>query len=131
MAKINQEMKKLIEQKQCFIATADVNGVPNVAPKGSTIVVGDESIAFAEIVGKKTYHNIKENPKVVVVVADRNTMAGYKFFGSAELVNQGPLYEMFSERLHRLRLPNPLAVIKVDIEEIYDMSIKNPGERVG
>lgn len=130
MAKITEDMKKLIAKNQCFIATADKGGIPNVAPKGSTAVVDDQTIAFAEIVGKKTYNNILENPKVAVIVSDSDVMVGYKFIGNAELLTGGPLYDMFAERLHRLRLPDPLAVIRINVEEIYDMSIKNPGGRI-
>ena len=130
MAKITGEMRELINKQQCFIATADKNGVPNVAPKGSVAVLDDQTIAFAEIVSKKTYENIKDNPRVAVVVSDSNALTGFKFLGGAELLTGGPVYEMFAEKLHRLRLPKPLAVIKVCVEEIYDMSIKNPGGKI-
>ena len=130
MAQIIDDMKKLITKNQCFVATADKDGIPNVAPKGSTAVLDEQTIAFAEIVGKKTYNNILENPKVAVVVSDSDVMVGYKFIGSVEILTSGTVYDMFAERLHRLRLPDPLAVIKVNVEEIYDMSIKNPGGRI-
>ncbi|SFG24042.1 hypothetical protein SAMN05660649_01097 [Desulfotomaculum arcticum] len=130
MVLISQEMKEMVTQNQCFIATVDSNGVPSVAPKGSTTVLDDNTIAFAEIVGKKTYNNIQNNHNVAVVVADRNSLAGYRFCGNAELVTSGPVYDLFCENLHRLRLPDPLAVVKINVKEIYDMSIKNPGGKI-
>lgn len=36
MAKLTQEMKEMIATQQCFIATVNADGTPNVAPKRST-----------------------------------------------------------------------------------------------
>jgi predicted pyridoxine 5'-phosphate oxidase superfamily flavin-nucleotide-binding protein len=63
MAKLNQEMKDLIEgQKLSFVATADRGGKPNVSPKGSIFVVDDETLAFADLYSQKTRANLKDNP---------------------------------------------------------------------
>ncbi|MFZ5632548.1 MAG: pyridoxamine 5'-phosphate oxidase family protein [Bacillota bacterium] len=131
MARISDEMKEMIGKHQCFVATADKNGVPNAGPKGSVTVLDDETIAFAEIVGKRTYENIKANPRVAVVVIDRSARAGYRFMGTAEMEDSGPVYEAFAERLKGMGLPNPRAVVKVRVEEIYDLSVKNPGGKIG
>lgn len=130
MAKISAEMKEMIEKQQCYVATADENGVPNVGPKGSTAVLDDETIAFAEIVGKKTYNNIKINPKVAVVVTDRSALAGYRFLGTADLNTSGPVYEAFTEKLAKMGFPKPVAVVVVKVGEIYDLSVKNPGGKI-
>lgn len=131
MSVISPEMKQMIDKNQCFVATADQDGNPSVAPKGSARVVSDNTIAFAEIVGRKTYSNILENPRVAVVVADRETLSGYRFFGKVELVTSGPIYDMYVESLNRMNMPNPIAVVQILVEEIYDMSVKNPGGRIG
>lgn len=131
MAKISAEMKEMLEREQPFVATADLNGIPNVGPKGSIAVLDDNTIAFAEIVGKKTYANIKVNPRVAVVVTDRKALAGYRFLGAATLDTAGPVYDAFSDKLKAMGLPQPLAVVKIKVEEIYDLSVKNPGEKIG
>jgi len=130
MSKITPEMKSMVEKFQCYVATADAEGNPNVAPKGSTTVIDEQTIAFAEIVGKKTYQNIKANLKVAVVVTDRETMSGYRFLGHTELITEGALYDRYTESLNRMNMPNPIAVVKITVEEIYDMSVKNPGGRI-
>ncbi|MHB1043404.1 MAG: pyridoxamine 5'-phosphate oxidase family protein [Eubacteriales bacterium] len=130
MAKITAEMKEMVANNQCFIATADQDGAPNVGPKGSTTVLDDETIAFAEIVGKKTYENIKANPRVAVVVVDRAARAGYRFLGTASMETSGPVYDAFSEKLKTMGIQNTLAVVKVKVAEIYDMSVKNPGGKI-
>ena len=36
MAKLTQEMKDLIGAQQCFVATVNPDGTPNIGPKRST-----------------------------------------------------------------------------------------------
>lgn len=130
MSAISPEMKQMLEGNQCFVATADQNGSPSAAPKGSTRVIGEDTIAFAEIVGGKTYTNIMANPRVAVVVADRESLSGYRFIGKAELVTSGQIYDLYVETLNRMNMPNPIAVVLIKVEEIYDLSVKNPGGRI-
>lgn len=44
-------MKDMISSQQCFIATVNKGGVPNVAPKRSTRFIDDNTIAFTEGTG--------------------------------------------------------------------------------
>ena len=44
MAKITSEMSELVEQEQCLVATADREGRPNLAVKGSTMVIDEWAI---------------------------------------------------------------------------------------
>ncbi|MHB8917030.1 MAG: pyridoxamine 5'-phosphate oxidase family protein [Desulfocucumaceae bacterium] len=131
MARITGEMKKMIACQQCFVATADENGSPSVGPKGSTSALDDETIAFAEIVGGRTYNNLLANPRVAVVVVDREAREGYRFVGRTEMETAGPVYDAYTERLKGMGLPAPKAVVKVRVEEIYDISVKNPGGKIG
>lgn len=130
MPKITEEMKLLIEKEQCFAATADKTGQPSAAPKGSMMVLDHQTLAYGEAVGKQTYQNILENPKVAVVVADRQSMKGYRFVGRAELIFEGPLYERFVGEFARMGVPKPKAAVKILVEEIYDLSVSNPGEKI-
>jgi len=130
VAKITAEMKEMLEKQQSFVATADIEGVPNIGPKGSTAVLDDETLAFAEIVGKKTFENIKVNPKVAVAVVDRGTFSGYRFVGTASMETSGPFFDIFWGKLKTMGIPNMLALVKVKVEEIYDISVKNPGGKI-
>ena len=76
MAKITSEMKELIGKEQCLVATADREGRPNVAAKGSTVVIDEETLAFGELRGGKTYRNIIENPVALVIAANLKTITG-------------------------------------------------------
>lgn len=131
MAALTEQMKALIKTGQCLVATASKEGWPNVGPKGSVMVVDDSALAFGEMTGQQTYANLQENPKVAIVVVDYQQRAGYRFVGPAQLETSGPLYDKFAERFKKMELPRPVAAVKVNIEAIYDVSVKSPGKKVG
>jgi predicted pyridoxine 5'-phosphate oxidase superfamily flavin-nucleotide-binding protein len=131
MAKITEEMKTLIKEQQAFIATATPDGIPSIAPKGSTRVLDEEHIIFSESAGKRTYENIKKNPRVAIVVCDRAQMKCLRFSGKAEIVKSGPLFEKSVESMKKMGAPPPQAVIKVKVEEIYDLGAPGFGKKIG
>lgn len=130
MAKITEEMKALIKENQAFVATATADGIPSVAPKGSTRVLDEEHIIFAESAGKRTYDNIKQNPKAAIIACDRAQMKCLRFSGTAEIVTEGPLFDKSVEAMKKMGAPAPQAVIKVKVEEIYDCGAPGFGKRV-
>jgi len=71
VVKLAPEIKELIQrQRLAFIATADDEGKPNIAPKGSIGVLDDETLFYVEVVGAKTFENLKKNSKIAVAVLD-------------------------------------------------------------
>lgn len=130
MAKITEEMKALIKEQQAFIATASPDGTPNIAPKGSTRVLDEEHITFAESAGKRTYENLKKNPKVSIVVCDRGQMKCLRFQGKAEILTSGPLFEKSVENMKKMGAPPPQALIKVKVEEIFDLGMPGFGKKI-
>ena len=130
MAKITEEMKALVKEQQAFIATASLDGTPSIAPKGSTRVLDEEHITFAESAGKRTYENIKKNPKVAIVVCDRAQMKCLRFQGKAEIITSGPLFDKTMEGMKKVGAPPPQAVIKVKVEEIYDLGMPGFGKKI-
>jgi len=130
MAKLTEEMKALMASQLKYVATASRNGVPSVGPKGSTRVLDDEHIVFYEVVGKHTYENLKKNPRIAIAVVDPSKMQGFRFQGKAELITKGPLFEEAKKFSEAMKLPPPLAAVKVKIEEIYNLGVGGPGEKV-
>ena len=130
MAKITEEMKALIKGQQAFVATATTDGIPSIAPKGSTRVLDEEHIVFAESAGKRTLDNIKNNPKVAIIVCDTAQMKCLRFSGTAELLTEGPLYDEGKERMVKMGVPAPQAMVKVRVEEIYDCGAPGFGKRI-
>lgn len=130
MAKITEEMKALVKGQQAFVATATPDGIPSIAPKGSTRVLDEEHIIFSESTGKRTFDNIKKNPKVAIVVCDTAQVKCLRFSGTAEIVTEGPLFEKSTEVMKKMGAPAPQAVIKVKVEEIYDLGVPGFGKRI-
>ncbi len=130
MAKITEEMKAFVKEQQAFIATATPDGIPSVAPKGSTRVLDEEHIIFSESAGKRTFDNIKQNPRVAIVVCDRAQMKCLRFQGNAEIITSGPIFEKSVEAMKKMGAPPPHAVIKVKVEEIYDLGVPGFGKRI-
>lgn len=130
MAKITDEMKEMVKGQQAFVATATPDGIPSVAPKGSTRILDDEHIIFAESAGKRTFENIKMNPKVAVIIGDMSKLQCLRFSGSAEILTEGPLFDASVEQMKKMGAPPPQAVVKVTVEEIYDCGAPGFGKRL-
>ena len=128
MAKLSQEMKEMVTTQQCFIATVNADGTPNVAPKRSTRVLSDESLIYTEGTGGATYSNIIRGSKVSVAVVNREKVDGYRFIGEATLQESGELYDAAAESAAKLGRPKPFAVVVINILEIQSLK---PGPTAG
>jgi len=121
MAKLVSEMKAMFEKQLAVIATASRDGTPNVGPKGSMYVFDDETLAYAEGTAEKTFRNLKENPKVAVMVVDREKADGYQVKGAAELLTSGHFFEQVAKMQEERKRPRPKHVVKIKIEEVYSV----------
>lgn len=122
MAKLTEDMKKMVASHQVFVATASLDGTPNIATKSSTQVLDDEHLAYYELTGGRTWANLQKNPKLAIAVVDRSTMKGYRFTGQAELITTGDLYANAQKLAEMLKIPAPpKAAVKMKIEEIFDL----------
>ncbi len=122
MAKLDSEMKTILENNLSVIATANKDGVPNVVPKGSMTVVDDETLAYSESRGEKTFSNIQENPNVAVLAVNREKGSGCQVKGKAELLTSGDFYEQLARRSEERKRPRPKNVVRIKIEEIYPVT---------
>ena len=130
MAHLTQEMKDLIGVQQCFIATVNADGTPNVGPKRSTRVLDDEHLAFTESTGKQTWANVLNGSKVAIAVVDREKLKGYRFLGTPQVVDAGELFEQAAATMKARGLSAPKAVIKVQVDKIYNLGIPGAGEEI-
>jgi predicted pyridoxine 5'-phosphate oxidase superfamily flavin-nucleotide-binding protein len=95
MAILTDDMKRVVrEQRLGFYATVCEDGTPNVSPKGSTYVLDDDHLLFADIRSPQTLANIRAGSQVEVNVVDPLVRKGYRFKGPAEIHEPGsPIYE--------------------------------------
>ena len=125
MAKIPKEIQEFLPGKMGWVATATLDGVPNVTPKGSVKVLDDEHVIFVDLFSRKTRENLEKNPRVAVTVVDEKNFKGYQMKGSAELLASGPLYDRAVEELKQapMKLPPPKYVVKIAVDSVYDQSV--------
>ena len=121
MAKLTKEMKTVFEQQLAVIATASKDGTPNLGPKGSMYIFDDETLVYAEGTGQKTLQNLRQNPKVAVMVVDREKTDGYQIKGTGELLSSGDFFEQVAKKQEERKRPRPKYVVKIRIEEIYSV----------
>jgi hypothetical protein len=74
-----------------MIASASAAGMPDLAFKGSAMVWDDEHVAFWERARGQTMRNLEENGQVCVLYRNPATRTAWKFFGVAQVLQDGPL----------------------------------------
>ena len=116
---LTPDMKRIIEEQRLgFVATASLDGTPNVSPKGTFAVLDDRTIAFGEIRSPGTIRNLKANPRIEVNFVDAFVRKGYRFTGMATVVERGePAFDTLLPNLrsalaHRIRAIVTIAVTK-------------------
>ncbi|MEM7267671.1 MAG: pyridoxamine 5'-phosphate oxidase family protein [Pseudomonadota bacterium] len=76
-----------------FIATVSKAGTPNVSPKGTFVVIDEETIAFGEMRSPNTMANLAHQPEVEVNFVDQLSRAGVRIRGKAKIIEHGPEFE--------------------------------------
>ena len=103
MSKLSEEMKQLVERQRLgFVATVCPDGTPNLSPKGTVCVLDDDHLIFADIRSPGTVSNLRTNPNVEVNVVDHFVRKGFRFKGTAQVLDAGADFarhvRFFSER---------------------------------
>jgi predicted pyridoxine 5'-phosphate oxidase superfamily flavin-nucleotide-binding protein len=87
---LTDDMKRVVaEQRLGFYATVCEDGTPNLSPKGSTYVLDDDHLLFADIRSPQTVENVRRGSRVEVNVVDPLVRKGYRFKGPAEVHEPG------------------------------------------
>ena len=130
MARITEDMKAFIKSHQAFVATVAPDGSPNIGPKGSLQVLDEKHLIYYELTGGAHYKNLQNNPRIAVAVADTGKIQGYRFLGAAELLTKGPLYEKASQWAQKAGFAAPKAVVKIKVQEIYNVGFPGAGTKI-
>jgi uncharacterized protein len=87
---LTADMKRVVrEQRLGFVATVNADGTPNVSPKATFVVLDDSMIGFGDIRSPGTLRNRKSNPAVEVNFVDPFARKGYRFAGTAVIIDRG------------------------------------------
>ena len=92
--KLSEQMQRVVrEQRLGFVATETPDGRPSLSPKGTTRLVDDERLFFADIASPGTVANLRVNPRVEVNVVDPIRRKGFRFKGTATVYTSGEAYD--------------------------------------
>jgi uncharacterized protein len=90
MAILTEDMKRVVRgQRLGFYATVCADGSPNLSPKGTTYVLDDDHLCFADVRSPQTVANIRRGSLVEVNVVDPLVRKGYRFKGRGEIHEGG------------------------------------------
>jgi len=122
MVALTPEMQELFKATKYFaMATASKAGDPNVVPIGMAIFMDPETIWIGNQFFKQTLENVKENPRVALLVWTAGVAGCLKVKGDVTLVEKGPDYEkmygMVKERKPNLECKGLLIM---RITDVYD-----------
>ncbi len=133
MGILTADMKRVVtEQRLGFVATNDDDGTPNLSPKGTMTVFGDDHILFSNLRSPRTIRNLQARPAIEINFVDPLARKGYRFKGEAEYVERGSA--LFNELLLQFEhwgdlTPNIKGIVKVRVERA--LPITSPAYDVG
>jgi predicted pyridoxine 5'-phosphate oxidase superfamily flavin-nucleotide-binding protein len=113
-------MKRVVRQQRLgFYATVCEDGSPNLSPKGTTYMLDDGHLFFADIRSPQTVANIRRGSLVEISVVDPLVRKGYRFRGPGEIHDRGT--RRYAECIERLREAGSTLVDRVKAIVIVDV----------
>ena len=132
MGILSPDAQRVVEEQRLgFVATVNADGTPNLSPKGTFMVLDDDHLAFCNIRSPGTMRNLRERPALEVNIVDPIGRMGYRFRGTATIVEGGPrldeLLERYRDRASGLPVQE-VVVIRVEwcepvISPAYDQGL--------
>jgi uncharacterized protein len=125
MAILSEDMKRVVrEQRLGFYATVCEDGTPNLSPKGTTFVLDDDHLLFADIRSPQTVANLRRGSAVEVNVVDPLSRKGYRFKGSAQVHDRGSA--RYAEGVELLREAGSTLVDRVNSIVVIEVGEARP-----
>jgi uncharacterized protein len=126
MAILTEDMKRVVrEQRLGFYATVCDDGSPNLSPKGTTFVLDDDHLFFADIRSPQTVANIRRGSLVEVNIVDPLVRKGYRFKGAGEIHERGT--SRYADGVQRLRETGSTltdrveAIVVIEVREVREL----------
>ena len=123
---LTEDMKRVVrEQRLGFYATVGEDGSPNLSPKGTTFVLDDDHLCFADIRSPQTVANVRRGSLVEVNVVDPLVRKGYRFKGPAEVHERGT--SRYTDGVERLREAGSAltdrvrAIVVIEVREAHGL----------
>jgi len=125
---INKNIKTLIESREFIsVATCDLEGRPNAAPK-FLLKVDSSHIYLVDYIIGRTFRNLSVNPRASLSFFDNSTLVGYQINGSVQIIDSGPEYLAALEELQRKEIDLAATriidgVIKGEAHKAYEVGV--------
>jgi uncharacterized protein len=111
---LTDDMKRVVRQQRlAFVATVCADNTPNLSPKGTIAVWDDDHLVFANIRSPGTVSNLRRNPAVEINVVDPMARKGYRFKGTAAVLEAGPDYDKVTAFFKGRGVLNPFREVVV------------------
>jgi hypothetical protein len=121
---ITEQMKTIAKNHPLgIVGTINADGTPNVSPKGTMVVLDDNTIIFGEIASPGTLANVLERPAMEINFVDVLARHCFRAKGEAEVVYTGsdefkklrPHFDQWGDLAGRIRHIIRLRVSKSSI----------------
>jgi predicted pyridoxine 5'-phosphate oxidase superfamily flavin-nucleotide-binding protein len=129
MGVLTDEMQAAIRgERLAYVATVNVDGKPNVSPKGTTTVLDADHLVFADIASPRTVANLRERPATEVNVVDPVRRKGWRFAGEGRVVDGGAeletLLAFFRDRgveIVRAGRPRVRCAVVIRVRQVHEL----------
>jgi predicted pyridoxine 5'-phosphate oxidase superfamily flavin-nucleotide-binding protein len=103
LIELNEAMAEAInnaaaQSSPVLVGTSSSAGMPDIAYKGSVMVFDKDHLAWWERSLGTTLANVRENGQVCLYYLNRQTRQSWKFFGMAEVIDEGPVRDEVMSR---------------------------------
>jgi predicted pyridoxine 5'-phosphate oxidase superfamily flavin-nucleotide-binding protein len=130
MVKLTSEMKEAFAKMKVFsVATASVDGTPNVIPIGIVELVSDDTIWLVDNFMNKTLSNLRINPKIALYVWGPEIKGCFQIKGVAAIKASGREYDEMKAKINQKNPALPArSLVIVKITEVFECK---PGPTAG
>ena len=96
-----REVTEILHEREFVsVATCDLKGRPNAAPKFLLKIVGN-SIYLVDYTIGKSWENIKINPRISISFMDQHSLRGYQLNGTVKIIDKGPEFKDMCDEMTR------------------------------
>src|SRR5262245_33462823 len=117
-------MKRVVrEQRLAFVASVWANHTPNLPPKVTIPSWDDDHLVFSNIRSPQTVSNLRRNSAVEINVVDPMVRKGYRFKGTATVLEAGARYEEVTASFRARGVSNPFReMVVIQVEQALPMT---------
>ena len=131
MIDMTGEIQELVDRAHadgwdCIVGTVDKDGQPQLSLKGSVMIYDSETLAYWERAKRTALANVADNSKVTVLYNNMTDRTRWRFYGTAEVHESGPIREEVMSRTVEAELerdPDRLGVaVLIKINKVAELS---------